>query len=213
MTKLHRAALLAAALSIAPAAHAGDFFVNGQAGRIELDNAFGDQKTNLLQASAGYRWGLDNVQVGIEAGGGKLADLEGEARTDFAGGYSTDAYTLATRYAFVGANARIKPPLLPVFFIARAGYTGYEQKFDHTMVDQFVDAAPVTERRESKEHGGGVYYGAGIGTSILPLLDVSLMLNEQRTRTVQYDPIADEYHLSDDEDGARSVSLSVEYRF
>ena len=66
MLKHGCAALLAAALAIAPAAHAGDFFVNGQAGRIELDNAFGDRNTNLLQASAGYRWGLDNVQVGIE---------------------------------------------------------------------------------------------------------------------------------------------------
>ncbi len=208
------AALLAASLAAAPAS-AGDFFVNGQAGRIELDDSFdGDgEHTNLLQGSVGYRWGLGIAQIGPEIGVGKLADLEGDGRSEYTGGFTDHAYSLSTRYGFVGLNARIKPPLVPVFFIGRAGYMGYEQKLDETFVDNVANTAPVTGRREFEDDGGGAYYGVGVGTTILPLLDVSLMYNQYRYSQIQYDPFEDEYRLSDNKRDARSVNLSVEYRF
>lgn len=208
-------AVLVACLAAVPAAWAGDFFVNGQIGRIELDDSFDGEgeQTNLLQGSLGYRWGIGMAQIGLEGGVGKLSDLEGQERTDYTGGFSNRAYSLSTRYGFVGLNARIKPPVLPVFFIGRAGYMGYEQELDETFVDQAVDVSPVTERREFEDNGGGTYLGVGVGTSILPLLDVSLMLNQYRYSQIQYDPFQDEYRLSEDKQNARSVNLSVEYRF
>lgn len=213
MRKFGCAALLAACLAAAPVASAGDFFINGQLGRVELDSGSSDEQTNLLQAGAGYRWGIGMAQIGLETGLGKLDDLEDRSRTDYTGGYVDHAYTLSSRYAFVGANARIKPPLLPVYFIGRAGYLGLERKLDETAVDHYLDTSPVTERRQFKENDGGTYAGVGVGTTILPLLDVGLMYNQYRYSQVQYDPVGDEYQLSDDKRDARSVSLTVEYRF
>ena len=214
MRKFGCAALFAACLAAAPAASAGDFFINGQVGQIELDSdGFGDEQTNLVQAGAGYRWGIGMAQMGLETGLGKLDDLEDSSRSDYAGGYVDHASTLSSRYAFIGANARIKPPLLPVYFIGRAGYLGLERKLDETFVDHPLDAAPVTGHRAFKETDGGTYYGVGVGTSILPLLDVGLMFNEYRYSQALYDPVSNEYHLSDDKRDARSVSVSVEYRF
>ena len=57
------------------------------------------------------------------------------------------------------------------------------------------------------------YVGVGVGSTILPLLDVGLMVNQYRYSQVQYNPVNDEYELSDDKRDARSVSLTVEYRF
>jgi hypothetical protein len=208
------AALFAACLAAAPAASAGNFFINGQVGRIELDSGgFDDEQTNLLQAGAGYRWGIGMAQIGLETGLGKLDDLEDQGRSDYSGGYVDHAYTLSSRYAFIGANARIKPPLLPVYFVGRAGYLGLERKLDETLVDHYLDTAPVTDRREFKENDGGTYVGVGVGTTILPLLDVGLMYNQYRYSQVQYDPVNDEYQLSDDKQDARSVNLTIEYRF
>lgn len=214
MRKFGCAALFAACLAAAPAASAGDFFINGQLGRIELDSSgFDDEQINLVQAGAGYRWGIGMAQVGLETGLGKLDDQEDRTRTDYTGGYVDHAYTLSSRYAFIGANARIKPPLVPVYLIGRAGYLGLERKLDETSIDHYLDTSPVTEHRAFKETDGGTYYGVGVGTTILPLLDVGLMYNQYRYSQVQYDPASDEYHLSDDKHDAHSVSLSVEYRF
>jgi hypothetical protein len=213
MRKSGCAALFAACLAAAPVASAGDFFINGQLGLMDLDSGFDDDRSNLVQAGAGYRWGISTAQVGLEAGLGDLDDLDGRTRSDYTGGYVDHAYTLSSRYAFIGANARIKPPLLPVYFIGRAGYLGLERTLDETSIDQYLDTSPVTERRQFEQTDGGIYYGAGIGTTILPLLDVGLMVNEYRYAQVQYDPASDEYQLSDDKRDARSVSLTVEYRF
>lgn len=208
------AALFAACLAAAPAASAGDFFINGQVGRIELDSGgFDDEESNLVQVGAGYRWGIGMAQVGLETGIGKINDLEDRSRSDYTGGYVDHDYTLSSRYGFIGANARIKPPLLPVYFIGRAGYLGLERKLDETSIDHYLDTSPVTERSAFKETDGGTYYGVGVGTTILPLLDVGLMVNQYRYSQVRYDPASDEYQLSDDKRDARSVSLSVEYRF
>ena len=213
MRKFGCAALFAACLAAAPAASAGDFFVNGQLGRIELDSGFDDDQSTLVQAGAGYRWGIGTIQAGLEAGLGELGDLDDQTRSVYTGGYVDHAYTLSSRYAFIGANARIKPPLLPVYFIGRAGFLGLERKLDETSIDQYLDTSPVTERRTFKQNDGGTYLGVGVGTTILPLLDVGLMYNQYRYSQVQYDPASDEYHLSDDKRDARSVNLSVEYRF
>lgn len=214
MRKFGCAALFAACLSAAPTASAGDFFVNGQVGRIELESeGFDDDRTNLSQGSLGYRWGIGMAQVGLEVGLGKLDDLEDQTRSDYADGYVDHAYTLSSRYAVIGANARIKPPMVPVYLIGRAGYVGLERQLDDTYVDHYLDTAPITDRRQFKETDGGTYVGVGVGTSLLPLLDVALMYNQYRYSQVQYDAASDEYQLSDDKRDARSVSLSVEYRF
>ena len=214
MRKFGCAALFAACLTTAPAASAGDFFLNGQSGQIELDSGgFDDEQTNFAQAGAGYRWGIGTAQVGLEAGLGKPDDLEDQTRSDYTGGYVDHDYTLSSRYAFIGANARIKPPLVPVYLIGRAGYLGLERKLEETYIDHYLDTAPVTGHRAFKEDDGGTYVGVGVGTTILPLLDIGLMYNQYRYSQVQYDPVGDEYRLSDDKRDARSVSLSVEYRF
>lgn len=214
MRKIGCAALFAACIAAAPAASAGDLFINGQLGRIELDSGnFDDEQTNLIQAGAGYRWGIGMAQAGLEAGLGKLDDLEDQARSDYTGGYVDHAYTLSSRYAFVGANARIKPPLVPVYFIGRAGYLALERELDETYIDHYLDTSPVSGHNAFKETDGGTYYGVGVGTTILPLLDVGLMYNQYRYSQVQYDPANGEYQLSDDKRDARSVTLSVEYRF
>lgn len=214
MRKFGCAAVFAAAVATAPTASAGDFFITGQLGQIQLDGSdFDDENSNLLHAGGGYRWGLGMAQVGLEVGVGKLDEQEDRSRSDYTGGYIDRAYELSSRYATIGANARIKPPMVPVYFIGRAGYLGLERKLDETAVDHYLDTAPVTEHRAFEETDGGVYMGVGVGTTLLPLLDVGLMYNQYRYSQVQYDALSDEYHLSDDKRDARSVSLSVEYRF
>lgn len=213
MRKFGCAALFAACALAAPAASAGDFFVNGQVGRFELDSGFDDEQSKFAQGSVGYRWGIGIAQLGLETGLGKLDDQQDRSRTDYAGGHVDHAYTLSSRYGFIGANARIKPPLVPVYVVGRAGYLGLERKLDETSVDHYLDTSPVTSHSAFEETDGGTYYGIGVGTSILPLLDIGLMYNQYRYSQVQYDPATGEYRLSDDKRDARSVSLSVEYRF
>lgn len=214
MRKLGYAAVFAACFAAAPTAIAGDFFINGQAGLMDLDgDDFDDDQTSLLQASAGYRWGIGLAQVGVEGGLGRLGELDEQTRSDYVGGFIDNSYTLNSRYAFVGVNARIKPPVAPVYVIGRAGYVGFERELEATSVNHAVNTTPVTEHRAFEDNDGGTYVGVGVGTTIMPLLDVGLMVNQYRYSQVQYDPINDEYALSDDKRDARSVSLMVEYRF
>ena len=214
MRKFGCAALFAACLAAAPTAFAGDFFINGQLGRVDLESdGFDDDKTSLGQASVGYRWGIGYAQLGLEGGLGKLGELDEETRHDYIGGHVDNSYTLQSRYAFVGLNARVKPPLLPVYAVGRAGYVGFKRELESTSVNTPVDTAPVTEHRAFEDNEGGTYVGVGVGTTLLPLLDVGLMFNQYRYSQVQYDPANDEYSLSEDKQDARSVSLSVEYRF
>lgn len=208
-----RAVLFAACLAAAPAAFAGDFFINGQGGLVESDGGFDDERSSLLQGSVGYRWGIGYAQAGLEAGVGRFGDTDARTRLEYTGGTIDRAYTLSSRYGFMGANARVKPPLLPVYFIGRAGVLGVQRELDETSIDRAVGGAPVTAQRAFEETDGGTYAGLGIGTTILPLLDVGLMFNRYRTAQVEYDPVGDEYRLSDDKRNARSVSLTVEYRF
>ena len=208
------AILLVACLAASPAAVAGDFFVNGQLGRMDLDSdGFDGDETSLFQGSAGYRWGIGMAQVGLEAGIGKLGELEDGIRQDVAGGSIETRYTLDSRYAFAGLNARIKPPLAPVYAIGRAGYVGFRHDFDAASVAQLAGAPPATAHRSFSSNDGGTYLGVGVGTTLLPLLDVGLMLSQYRVAQVRYDAAEDEYELSDDKRSARSLSLTVEYRF
>lgn len=214
MRKLAYATLFAACFAAVPSAFAGDFFVNGQLGRMDLNSdGFEDDKSSLAQASVGYRWGIGYAQVGLEGGLGKLGELDGEERYDYTGGYVDNSYTLNSRYAFVGLNARIKPPVLPVYAVGRAGYVGFKREFDATTVDNPTGFPSVTERHAFDDNDGGTYVGVGVGTTLMPLLDVGLMLNQYRYSQVQYDPAYDEYYLSDNKHNARSVSLTLEYRF
>lgn len=208
-----RAVLFAACLATAPAAFAGDFFINGQGGVVETDDGFDDDRSSLLQGSVGYRWGIGYAQAGLEAGVGRFGDTDAQTQLDYTGGTIDRAYTLSSRYGFAGVNARIKPPLLPVYFIGRAGVLGVQRELDETAIDRAVGAPPVTTQRAFEETDGGTYAGLGIGTTILPLLDVGLMVNQYRTSQVRYDPVGDEFRLADDKRNARSVSLTVEYRF
>ena len=74
-------------------------------------------------------------------------------------------------------------------------------------------ASPVTDRSRFSRNDGGNYVGVGVGTTVLPLLDVGLMVNQYRYSQVQYDAVSDEYRLSRDKRNARSVTVTVEYRF
>ena len=215
MRKPGYAALLAIATALAaPTTLAGDLFVNGQAGGIDLDgDDFDGDSTSLVQASVGYRWGIGMAQVGVEGGVGKLGELEDRTLHDYTGGSTEHRYALDSRYAFAGLNARIKPPLLPVYFIGRAGYIGFRHDLDVTSTDSALDMAPVTDRRNFSRSDGGNYVGVGVGTTILPLLDVGVMVNQYQYAQVEYDAVEDEYALSDDTSSARSISLTVEYRF
>ena len=71
----------------------------------------------------------------------------------------------------------------------------------------------MTERSSFSRNDGGNYVGVGVGTTILPLLDVGLMVNQYHYSQVEYDAVEDEYELSDDSSSARSLTLTVEYRF
>lgn len=209
MSRSLRLAAFAACVLALPAAHAGDAFVNAQGGVVEADDAFDDDRSSLLQGSMGYRWGIGYAQVGLEGGVGKFGDVDAR----LANGSIERAYTLSSRYGFAGLNARVKPPLLPVFFVGRAGVLGVRNALDETVIDRSPVPMPVPDRGTFDRTDGGTYAGVGVGTTLLPLLDVGLMINQYRTSQVEYDAVNDEYRLSDDKRNARSVSLTVEYRF
>ena len=213
MRKIGCAALFAACIAAAPAATAGDFFINGQAGRFDLDNSgFEDEESSFVQASVGYRWGIGIAQVGLEGGLGKFNEIDGQDRIEYVDGHVDHDYRWSARYGFVGVNARIKPPLLPVYAIGRAGYLGIERSLDQTTVDH-RPATPVTRHGSFEENDGGTYHGVGVGTTVLPLVDVSLMYNRYRYAQVHHDAGSDGYRLSHDKRDAESISLAVEYRF
>ena len=157
--------------------------------------------------------GIGMAQVGLEGGVGKLGELEDRTLHDYTGGSIEHDYALDSRYAFIGLNARIKPPVLPVYFIGRAGYIGFKHDLEVTSTDAPLDTAVVTERSSFSRNDGGNYVGVGVGTTILPLLDVGLMVNQYHYSQVEYDAVEDEYELSDDSSSARSLTLTVEYRF
>jgi hypothetical protein len=214
MHKLVPAAVVAALLAATPLAHAGDFFVNGQAGRIDMDgDDFDGDESSLQQASAGYRWGIGMAQVGIEGGLGRLGEREDSTQSTSPGGTIDNNYQLASRYGFVGLNARIKPPAIPLYAIGRAGYIGMRHELESTSIDSPVGGPPVTQRSTFDRTDGGTYVGVGVGTTILPMLDVGLMVNQYNVAQVEYDTVEDEYRLSGDKRDARSVSLMLEYRF
>lgn len=216
MRKPEYAALLTACLAAAcaPAAVAGDFFVNGQLGEVDLESdGFDGDGTSIAQGSLGYRWGIGMAQVGFEAGLGKLGEQEDRSVHAYTGGEVEHTYTLDSRFAFVGLNARVKPPLLPVYAIGRAGYAGFRHELGATSIDRYLDTTPLTGRSNFSRNDGGSYVGLGVGTTLLPLLDVGLVVTQYRYSQVRYDAVDDEYELSDDTRSARSVNLSVEYRF
>lgn len=201
VTTLLTISLLSMGLLAMPAATAGEAFINGQLGRISLDNDALDADSSTLQAvGAGYRWGIGPVKAGLEAGLGRI----GETRGHHGSGADAQDVTLRSRHYSIGANARIKPPLLPVQFIGRAGYLGMR----NTLETRAVGATATTSG-----NSGGTYAGVGIGTTVLPLLDVTLMLTRYRYAQLEHDGATGRHRLSDDKRDARSLGLSVEYRF
>jgi hypothetical protein len=214
MTQLQRMAALAIAtlLLAAPAARAGDFFIDGQAGHARLsDTGYDDDRTDAVQIGGGYRWGVGPAGIGIEVGGGRLGDLQDDYAGTYAYGTYTERYRLKTRYGFVGANARIKPPLVPVYFIGRLGYMGYASESEYRYAGNDVDYGVSTYDESDDDSGGGVYYGVGVGTTILPLLDVGLMYGGYSYSSIHWD--GDEYVRDGDVRHARTLTLGVEYRF
>ncbi|MDO5506375.1 MAG: outer membrane beta-barrel protein, partial [Pseudoxanthomonas suwonensis] len=158
-------AALATGLLASPLATSGEAFVNGQLGRIALDSKTLDKdSSNLLQLGGGYRWGIGPVKAGVEAGFGRIGEVSGGNDADG----DSRAFDLGANHYSIGANARIKPPLLPVQFIARAGYIGMRNTLEQTVT---APATGNTTRATDKHTSGGTYLGAGIGTTLLPLLD------------------------------------------
>lgn len=201
-------AVLATALLAAPQAHALDRepFINAQIGRIALhDAALDNSNSNFLQLGGGYRWGIAPFKAGIEASYARVGEVDGQRNANGSAqavAYSADQYS-------IGANARIKPPLLPVQFIGRAGYMGMRGNLEQT-----AGAPGSAMANDSSRHSsGGTYAGVGIGTTALPLVDVSLMYNQYNHAQVEYDGIAGRYRMSGDKRNSRSLSLAVEYRF
>lgn len=178
-------------------ARAGELFVNGEVGRFSTDAG----NASLQQLGGGYRWGPGPFKAGLEAGIGRIGETDGQYRD----GTRIHAFTTHSRHFTVGANARIKPPLLPVQFIARAGYIAMR----HSLDQQSTTGTPQHDSRNR----GGSYVGAGIGTTILPLLDVSLMYTRYQHAQVHYDDAAERFRISDDKRSAESIGLTVEYRF
>ncbi|MGY0504455.1 outer membrane beta-barrel protein [Luteimonas sp. e5] len=197
-------ALFAACLISAPRVHAGETFVNAGIGHITQDNeALDKDSSTLLQLGGGHRWGIGPFKAGIEAGIGRIGETRGHRDEATSG----PAFTASADHLSIGANARIKPPLLPVQFIARAGYIGVRHRLEQGGVD--ADSAWV----RSSHRSGGDYLGAGIGTTVLPLLDVSLMVNRYRIGHIARDDTSGRYRISSDKRSAHSVDLVAEYRF
>ena len=202
MHRIARFVLTALALTATPLAHAGEAFVNGQAGRISLDGGTpGKDSSHLLEVNGGYRWGIGPFKAGLEGGIGRIGETDGHR--DVAG--TRHAYNARSSHFTIGANARIKPPLMPVQFIGRAGYVALRSR-----IEQDIGGSPANA---STHTHGGTYIGAGIGTTLLPLLDVTLMVNQYQLRQVEHDAGAGGYRLSGDKRDATSVALAVEYRF
>lgn len=209
-------AALTAILSIAavPAAQAeGDFFINGQTGQIDLkDTVFSDSKTDIQTFTLGYRWRADSiVQVGAEAGIGKIDDLNENYHEVYEDAEYASRLTMESDHVHVGANARFQFGSNSRWFaIARLGYLTYDEKV--TVQSEYYDSWTGTTNSDSDSYnddGGGVYFGAGIGIDINALFNVSLMHSGYA-----YSPeFGEEDSDADDFYTASSTTLGFEVRF
>lgn len=219
MFKFGRVALVAIALgSVAPLAHAqGSFFVGGQVGRVDLaDTGFNDESGDFKSLNLGYRWQIGpRVQLGIEAGAGKIDGIEDRDEYDvsYSGGmvHVKERYALDADFVQIGANARFQFGADSRWFgIARLGYLGYEQEFSesYSASGAFVESGSYSE----SDDGGGVYFGAGVGVDVTPNFNLSLTLNGYAYSSLYYDDYDDEYYW-DDVKTARTATLGAEFRF
>ncbi|MBF6026055.1 outer membrane beta-barrel protein [Lysobacter niastensis] len=210
MFKFGCVALLAMACSaVVPAAHArGGFFVAGQAGQATYDDSgFDEDSADTRALSLGYRWQAGSIaQVGVEVGGGRVDEITQD--TSFTGYYAgSDSYGMDTRYAHVGANARVSFGQDSRWFaIGRMGYMGYQQDLSHSYTEyqggQFLYSGEDT----FSEDGGGAYFGGGLGMDITPNFNVNVMVNGYAYSGTDYDGNVDE-------DTASTTTLGLELRF
>ncbi|KGM52251.1 hypothetical protein N800_11490 [Lysobacter daejeonensis GH1-9] len=215
MNKYGCMALVAmACAAVMPTAHAaGNSFVAGQVGRARFnDSVFDDSSTNTRAISGGYRWQAGPiVQIGVEAGLGKVDELEGDFfyYNDGMGYEEIARIAMDIDYRHVGANARINFGEGSRWFaIARAGYMAYDmdarlhyEAWDNgQLVDGFDDTA--------SDDGGGAYFGAGVGVDITPNINVNLMFNGYA-----YSSFEGDGYTEDDIGTASTTTLGVEVRF
>lgn len=215
MTKYGCMALvaMACAAAVPPAHAAGNFFVAGQVGQAKFeDSVFDDSTANTRAFSGGYRWRVGPaIQIGIEAGLGKVDELDGDFfyYTDGMGYEETARIGMDIDYRHVGANARFNFGEGSRWFaIARAGYMAYdmdarlhyEARDNGQLVDTFDDTA--------SDDGGGAYFGAGVGMDITPNVNVNLMFNGYA-----YSSFEGDGYIEDDIGTASTTTLGVEVRF
>lgn len=169
----------AGALPVAQAE--GNFFAAAQVGQARYDDTDFDYSSARTHAlSGGYRWHASpTVQVGVEAGLGKVGEVDSESQYEDGFGYvQSGRVSVAADYRHVGANARFTLGEGNRWFaIARGGYMAYsvdataqlEAYQDGMLVDSFSDSL--------SESGGGVYFGAGLGVDVTRNVSVSAMYN------------------------------------
>lgn len=201
-------------VAAAPLAHAGDTFINGQIGTAKFnDTDYDDTRAGVGQISIGHRWGVGPAHIGFEVGGGSTDDLKDDYHTELSDGWQDQHYRMSTSYGFVGANARVDLPLTPVYFIGRLGYMGYDQREKYTQVDYYsADGSTVHSHAHSHDDGGGVYYGVGVGFTVLPTLSLSLNYTGMSYSSRYYDDYDDEYYWGDTKT-AHTTTVGVEWRF
>lgn len=214
MIKYGCMALVAMACAAAmPAAHAeGNFFVAGHVGQATYDDSgFEDDSASTRALSGGYRWQAGPIiQVGIEAGFGKVDEITDDYHYNDGMGYvETARVGMEADYRNIGANARIHFGEGSRWFaIARAGYmaydmdarVNYEARYNGTLVDSFNDSA--------SDDGGGAYFGGGVGVDITPNFNVNLMFNG-----FAYSDFEENSEGEFDVGTASTTTLGVEVRF
>ncbi len=198
---------LAAALAlaaVAPLAHAGDTFIDARIGTAKLnDTGYDDTRTGMQELAVGHRWGFGPAHIGFEVGGGNMDALKDDYQYDD----GDEHYRLKTSYGFVGANGRIDLPASPIYFTGRLGYMGYEQREKYRYTD-------YTDNSYGGWHdhndGGGVYYGVGVGWTILPTFSVNLNYTGL-SYAAEY---CDDYDCRwGDTKTAHAVTVGAEFRF
>ena len=205
---------MVAMLAVPAAQAAGNFFVSGQGGQIELsDMDFSDNSTDLQFLGLGYRWQAGSaVQVGFEVGGGNLGTLEETYSQSYYEGDSFERVTLDSSYLYAGANARFQFGAQSRWFaIARLGYMSYEEEvyYREEYRDRFDSYYDYSFSGGETDSGGGAYFSAGIGVDITPNINVTL-----NQSGYAYSPLfGDEYDYDDDLYTASSTSLGLEIRF